>query len=128
MTAIFSNPKAQGYRLITRSGATVPFGSAPGGNQSTGAPLRCSSAPVPVPLDPPKPSTISLAEFNRVTTGMTYPEVVAVVGAQSEPPLGLDMFGHHVDYRFWSGEVPHAKATIVFRDGVEVEKGQLGLR
>ena len=31
VTGIFSNPKAQGYRLVLRSGATIPFGTAPGG-------------------------------------------------------------------------------------------------
>jgi hypothetical protein len=48
-TAIFSNPKAQGYRLVLQSGATVAFGHAPGGHAATGTPRQCSSQPTPPP-------------------------------------------------------------------------------
>ena len=41
IAAIFANPKKQGYRLVTRSGATLPFGTAPGGNLPTGTPMKC---------------------------------------------------------------------------------------
>jgi hypothetical protein len=41
IAAIFSNPHAQGYRLVTESGATIPFGAAPGGSQPTGNPRFC---------------------------------------------------------------------------------------
>jgi ribosomal protein L24E len=36
VSAIFSNPEQQGYRLVTTTGATVAFGTAPGGVQATG--------------------------------------------------------------------------------------------
>jgi hypothetical protein len=45
VAAIFSNPKAQGYRLVTQSGATIPFGTAPGGNGRTGTPRPCPPPP-----------------------------------------------------------------------------------
>src|SRR4029079_15118135 len=41
VAAIFSNPNAQGYRLVTNSGATIPFGTAPGGTTATGTPMTC---------------------------------------------------------------------------------------
>ena len=43
VVAIVANPHAQGYRLVMESGATVPFGKAPGGNRPTGTPFECSS-------------------------------------------------------------------------------------
>jgi hypothetical protein len=43
VTAIISNPRAQGYRLALRSGATIPFGKAPGGPGPTGKALECPS-------------------------------------------------------------------------------------
>ncbi len=46
-TAIFSNPKAQGYRLVLQSGATVAFGHAPGGTGATGTPRQCATPPPP---------------------------------------------------------------------------------
>jgi hypothetical protein len=49
VTAIFSNPKTQGYRLILRSGATVPVGTAPGGNATSGTPPACLTAPLSLP-------------------------------------------------------------------------------
>jgi hypothetical protein len=42
VAAIFSNPKAAGFRLVLQSGATVPFGNAPGGKQPTGTPRKCA--------------------------------------------------------------------------------------
>jgi len=41
VSAIIANSHAQGYRLVTESGTTMPFGTAPGGNQPTGTPRRC---------------------------------------------------------------------------------------
>lgn len=41
VTAIVTNPHAIGYRLVMQSGATVPFGHAPGGIRRTGHPLEC---------------------------------------------------------------------------------------
>ena len=38
---IITNPRATGYRLVMQSGATVPFGHAPGGNLPSGRPLTC---------------------------------------------------------------------------------------
>jgi len=39
---IFSNPHAQGFRLVLRSGTTIPFGAAPGGSVVTGATHPCT--------------------------------------------------------------------------------------
>ena len=43
VAAIFANPGTQGYRLVTASGATIPFGTAPAGNTPTGTPTQCST-------------------------------------------------------------------------------------
>ncbi len=50
ITAIFSNPKSQGYRLVTRSGATLAFGAAPGGTHATGTPHSCSPGLIPLTI------------------------------------------------------------------------------
>ena len=44
VTAIFSTGKAQGYRLVTQSGRTIPFGDAPGGSLQTGPPQPCATS------------------------------------------------------------------------------------
>ena len=43
VSAIFSNPKSQGYRLVLQTGATVAFGTAPGGSTPTGTPRACTA-------------------------------------------------------------------------------------
>jgi len=44
VTAVFSTTRAQGYRLVTRSGRTIPFGDAPGGTQQTDPPRPCATS------------------------------------------------------------------------------------
>ncbi len=41
--SIFSNPSAPGYRLVTNNGATIPFGTAPGGIHMTGQQRTCNA-------------------------------------------------------------------------------------
>jgi hypothetical protein len=50
VAAIFSNPKAPGYRLVLQSGATRAFGSAPGGAARTGTPRTCTPTSSPALL------------------------------------------------------------------------------
>jgi hypothetical protein len=46
---IFANPAAQGYRLVTDSGATIPYGTAPGGDRIGGRQRMCFSQTTCVP-------------------------------------------------------------------------------
>jgi hypothetical protein len=48
VAAIFSSPTSQGYRLVTRSGATIPFGAAPGGDRATESDTVCPSGTVTI--------------------------------------------------------------------------------
>ena len=41
VVAIIGNPLFQGYRLVTRSGATFSFGAGVGGAVPTGRPAAC---------------------------------------------------------------------------------------
>lgn len=70
VTAIFSNPNAEGYRLVTKSGATVPFGKAPGGNYPTGNPQQCPAPPPPL-LIPMSPA--SAFNDGHYTVGSDFP-------------------------------------------------------
>ena len=49
VTGIFSNPAAQGYRLVVQSGTTVSFGAAPGGIVGTAPPDTCPKPSLPPP-------------------------------------------------------------------------------
>lgn len=75
--------------------------------------------------------TISLAEYNQIKNGMTYDEVIAIVGSfgevLSETDLGL---GPEYATAMWSwdGEGSWgANANVMFQGGKVVSKAQIGL-
>ena len=75
--------------------------------------------------------TITLAEFNQIASGMTYDEVVAIVGGQgqiiSQTDLGLGAQYATVIY-MWEGEgFIGANANVYFQGGVVTSKAQFGL-
>lgn len=77
-------------------------------------------------------ATISLAEFNEITTGMSYDEVVAIVGGPgeilSQADLGLGTQAATVMYS-WAGEGSvGANATVMFQGGEVISKAQAGLQ
>lgn len=77
------------------------------------------------------PPTISLAEFNAISTGMTYQEVIDIIGSAgeilSEVDLGLGE-EYFTQSRKWDGEGSiGANAIIQFQNGKVVTKAQFGL-
>ena len=112
-----SNPKAQGWRLVTQSGAAIPFSDAPDG-------ITPSRRDQCTPANPP---TMSLSEFQSIATGMTRDQVSNLVGGQAtlvslHSQLGIVF----ATYR-WHGEGAGAYADIYFIDDFEHAKAQHGL-
>ena len=75
--------------------------------------------------------TISLDEFNQITTGMSYDEVVAIIGSQgellSESDLGLGP-EYATSMWMWEGEGSiGANANVTFQGGSVIGKAQFGL-
>lgn len=75
--------------------------------------------------------TITMEEFNQITTGMTYDEVVSIIGGEgeilSQTDLGLGSEYNSVMYE-WQGEGGiGANANVMFQGGVVVSKAQFGL-
>lgn len=74
------------------------------------------------------PPTISLDEFNAIQTGMTYKEVVDIVGssgtqlAHTDLGIGAEYVG---DSYQWEGTAVGANAIILFEGGKVVSKSQL---
>ncbi len=116
IAAIFSNPAAQGYRLVTDSGATIPFGTAPGGSQPTGDPTFC-----------PNPPTMSLAEYNSIKVGYTYAQVVGIVGAPGLLISQSTVGANSTQTYKWLGSVSGANANVTFRNDAVISKAQFGL-
>lgn len=75
--------------------------------------------------------TITLEEFNQITNGMTYQEVVDIVGGPgemlSESDLGLGPEYASAMY-MWEGEGSiGANANVMFQGGIVSSKAQFGL-
>lgn len=77
------------------------------------------------------PETISLAEYNEIKEGMTYEEVVNIVGSYGEVLSDADLFDDS-EYRTimysWEGEGSlGANANIMVQGGKVISKAQFGL-
>ena len=119
VTAIFANPSVQGIRLITRSGATIPFGKAPGGQHGTGAAVGC-------PPGTRTPATITRRQFDLIFKGMTYNEVFAVVGGSGVLTEDYKFAGY--DNAFYRVDGPGTASVLFeFQNNRLVSKVQQGL-
>jgi hypothetical protein len=71
---------------------------------------------------PPNAPIMTVAEFNRIKMGMTYKQVVAIVGG---PAGGRTRNGAHDVVASWNGN--YGSAWVEFRNGVAVGKSQARL-
>lgn len=77
-------------------------------------------------------ASISLAEFNKIETGMTYKEVCDIVGGEGTLGSSVDV-GIGKEYKTeiyqWTGDgVVGANANVTFQGGKVISKAQIGLK
>ena len=77
------------------------------------------------------PPTISLEEFNQISTGMTYTEVTSIIGSPGEMRSSTDA-GLGPEYVIetwtWDGDGSIvSSSTVMFQGGKVTSKSQLGL-
>ena len=77
-------------------------------------------------------ASISLEEFNKIETGMTYDEVCEIVGGEGTLGSSVDV-GIGNEYKTeiyqWTGDgAIGANANVTFQGGEVVSKAQVGLR
>lgn len=81
---------------------------------------------------PPKPEGITLAKFNQLREGMTYDQVVQVLGAEgtimSENAFGQGQFRIHTVMYMWDGPGFMANMNCMFQNDRLMSRSQLGLR
>jgi hypothetical protein len=72
---------------------------------------------------------MSLDEFNRIETGMTYEQVVGIVGGPGEQLAHTEIAGYVGDVYMWHGEGGlGANSNVQFQNGKVIGKAQFGLR
>ena len=79
----------------------------------------------------PKPEDttgVNMANYSKIKTGMTYEEVVAILGKQGEEMTSNDIAGiKNIMYK-WDGDSGFgANMNAMFQDGKLVSKAQFGL-
>ena len=77
-------------------------------------------------------ATISLEEFNKIETGMTYQQVCEIVGGEGTLGSSVDI-GVGEEYKTeiyqWTGDGSiGANANVTFQGGKSVSKAQIGLK
>lgn len=77
-------------------------------------------------------ATISLAEFNKIETGMSYKEVCDIIGGEGTLSSSVDL-GMGEEYKTelyqWTGEgIIGANANVTFQGGKVMSKAQIGLK
>jgi hypothetical protein len=77
------------------------------------------------PLDSTR-SDITLAEFQVISPGMTYPQVRALLGREGELLSRSDIAGYTTVMYAWKNS--HGNMNAMFQDGRLVSKAQFGLR
>lgn len=83
------------------------------------------------PEEPKNKPTISMSEFESISSGMTYEEVVEIIGSEgellSESDLGIGDAYKSAIY-MWEGEGSlGANANVTFQGGKVLSKAQMGL-
>lgn len=75
-----------------------------------------------------EPPAVTLAEFNQIQNGMTYQEVVRIVGAegtlQSENTIG----GHNAMYAWQNASAFDGGMNAMFQNEKLIQKSQFGLK
>lgn len=72
---------------------------------------------------------ITAEKFNAIESGMTYDEVVNIVGSDGELSSQVDIGGdeYKTEIYVWYGVVPGSNANVTFQGGKVVAKAQIGL-
>lgn len=92
----------------------------------TNAPTNSPTSTVDPTFNPP---TISLVEFDKITTGMSYSEVVEIIGGEGELLSESSVAGYTSKMYSWKGDGDiGANASMLFQNDEVQSKSQYGLK
>ncbi len=105
------------------------FGLAGRSGDSGTSSAKSASAPVPSQPTPTPSAGVTSAQFGKITTGMSYAEVVGIVGEQGKVMSESEIAGIKGAMYSWSGNGGIGSSmTVMFQNDKVVTKAQLGLR
>ena len=104
-------------------------------NEELKAQAQATQAPMAEPTEEPTPAPteipadygkLSLEKFNAIQTGMTYEDVVALIGAEPSSVSESDLLGKMCIW--WGIGDTGANGMITFKDNKVTQKSQSGLK
>lgn len=98
----------------------------------TDVPAPTDEPATEAPTDEPAPAEttgVNLANFNRIQNGMTYEEVVAILGEEGTVMSETDIAGFKtVMYQWFGTGSLGANMNAMFQNGAMIQKAQFGLK
>ena len=96
-------------------------------NEELKAQAQATQAPTAEPTEIPADyGKLSLEKFNAIQTGMTYEDVVALIGAEPSSVSESDLLGKMCIW--WGIGDTGANGMITFKDNKVTQKSQSGLK
>lgn len=73
------------------------------------------------------PAGVTMANFSRIKTGMTYPQVVKLLGKEGQEMSSNEIAGHTTVMYMWQSS-GLGNMNAMFQDGKLISKSQFGLK
>jgi len=108
-------------------GAIAGRQEAPKSSGAPAPPVAATSAAQQQPEPEPEPG-ITMADYQQLRTGMTYPQVVAILGEEGEELSSNEIAGTRTVMYQWRAGAFGGNMNAMFQDGKLIQKAQFGLR
>ncbi|MDP4152820.1 MAG: hypothetical protein Q8865_05165 [Bacillota bacterium] len=108
-----------------------------GANTNTGANANTppASSNAQQPAQAPKSNKLTLEKYNKIQTGMTYKEVIGIIGFEVAPEVEMGEAGsefYTVSFRYMGSDQVSgslgANASFMYQNGKLTMKSQIGLK
>ncbi len=107
--------------------SSAALASAPHKSAPSSAAASSASASSEAASDKAEAATITKAEFDQIKTGMTYAQVVKIVGGEGSLLSESEVGGIKTAMYMWYGEDGISNANIMVQNNKLVSKTQIGL-
>jgi hypothetical protein len=76
---------------------------------------------------PKFPTKVTKGQYNRIDMGMSYSQIVAILGPPHEELSSSEMMGTYTVMYMWEGTSLDGNMNVILQDGKVIHKAQFGL-
>jgi len=98
-----------------QSASTLSSSEATGANTTTGTPAATTAG-------------VTMASYNRIKNGMTYSQVVQILGKEGTELSSNEIAGIRTIMYQWEGDGWGSNMNVMFQNGKVIQKAQFGLK